>query len=1309
MTLIGSVHGIRFCFDTGLLSGIQIEKHRKPVYSVKEQFKETSSLSISPVNQPYPILRDFGVELEQDYIPDSSTFLKTTQELGIGKRQIEVCQYRKSEKSNRTEKEPTNLVVASISILFDLTNTTTWRLVLSDINNLLESKMNRLELQTQNNVSIEFECTETIKVELETFGAHRNAHIQISLPQGTSKVQLKVISRPIFDFGDTVVICRPDQLREAAIVVSCLPADHFTPLIVLEPPPITEKEHQIIYKDFYNALTKQNEKVGTNLGMVSERGPDEIKELFAIMQDRNRLQRELTPLRSWSKYNKMLSYILEDLALKQVVFLFQPENYEIHILQEEDSHDPEIKFSLLPEDIQRIYFIRERKEIPNSAHQDNDYYCYSRLSELTELAWKRIGPTGQSPINTFDVPQENEALYLLGLPCALRERVPLRPVYAQIHSIEDACQIANKGLNSDEAVLIEDTGDASNVVGALYAHHRGASLIVSPAPNRSLVEQALASYLQKHEQASKALKYVLAHRELADNIQEFSDAEKSIIRSLPDAVDLNTDFGEFKKFEFIEGIRQYLLKDWQSDALKDIETTVSAQVPDYVLSGVGDRNLTVFTTGMPYSFVNKKSIDWSDKAIGHVVSDASLIILSEIYNKGAVRSPITFNLIFDPGFFQTSETNDVLRTLERHFTHSILLSKKTASLISLQLLPAELPVENIFFNTHGADNAILLGDMTLMDYNIIQWVTLKSWPIIFNNSCLSWIGVGQEFIRAGARGYIGTLWSIDAKSAANFAQTVMKRLTLDGAPVSEAIRKTGVNPFTERSYIYVGTSNARLDQWSESNLKGEKEYFLGALELLLKNLYILSGRLPEDYYAEIMKLLYREVKYFTERLEEISSDDSVDIIDASIKELTILGESTVPLSEDIHCQSKLISKCLDKLDKLQIPENMKLERRSLIYFLSGNIKWKHGQLDDAIADLRKSIEYEQLSGSLDGHQYLMMANIFKSKGLWEQAKKTALQARELFEKEINESGIVAALGVLGQLGKRLMEYDDAMEYIIEGYSRAVKLGNKKEQSIFKGDQAQIHMARNNYDEAIKAAWESIKISRTNHDDLSEFKAYGIIGLCYTEKGDISKAEKYTTIGLEKAQKIGDPIEEASFLLDLGKIKSLKGDIQAGLDCYRDSTAILLKHGNIELLIGVISETIDLSIRAGDWDLLFKTISHQIVICARFDEVFQGIIVSDIIKNIKKTINVAELEILQIGLRLLWQITNKFIDSNPKNISDHIRFIADVFYMFLLWLHGKKEAIERAHFLDQVSGGVLNLETYVALPYSKLQKEFHQKE
>lgn len=80
-------------------------------------------------------------------------------------------------------------------------------------------------------------------------------------------------------------------------------------------------------------------------------------------------------------------------------------------------------------------------------------------------------------------------------------------------------------------------------------------------------------------------------------------------------------------------------------------------------------------------------------------------------------------------------------------------------------------------------------------------------PVIFNNICLSWYTIGSNFIFAGARTYIGTIFSIDNNLAINFANTFY----------SGIFSKTLLDSFWESSkqhntsfYIFYGTHFSKL-------------------------------------------------------------------------------------------------------------------------------------------------------------------------------------------------------------------------------------------------------------------------------------------------------------------------------------------------------------------------------------------------------------------------------------------------------------------------------------------------------------------
>ncbi|HEX3761176.1 MAG TPA: hypothetical protein VHW23_20920 [Kofleriaceae bacterium] len=339
-----------------------------------------------------------------------------------------------------------------------------------------------------------------------------------------------------------------------------------------------------------------------------------------------------------------------------------------------------------------------------------------------------------------------------------------------------------------------------------FRGHRNPRNRVKPT-DLSGVTAALDAYQREQQAASKALAYVSHHREQAKSIPELAPSERHALEQQGASLD-EAPSEEFKIRTFLDAVRNYLFRDWHAAALSEIVAAVSAAVTDDAVRDVGQLPLTAFTTGLPYSFVCKLGADWADKPIGHVAEDASLLVMSELFQRARRRPPLGFNLVFDPGFFRTKETEVVEGVLRQHHAHSLVLKGDAASLGALTVLPATLPAENIFFNTHGSDSAILLTDISLAAHLIVQWIDLYSSPFVFNNSCLSWVGVGREFVRVGARGYVGTLWSVDASAAADFAEAAMAR-AVNGEPYAHALCQTGVAASTSRAYLYVGLVDAK--------------------------------------------------------------------------------------------------------------------------------------------------------------------------------------------------------------------------------------------------------------------------------------------------------------------------------------------------------------------------------------------------------------------------------------------------------------------------------------------------------------------
>ncbi len=71
--------------------------------------------------------------------------------------------------------------------------------------------------------------------------------------------------------------------------------------------------------------------------------------------------------------------------------------------------------------------------------------------------------------------------------------------------------------------------------------------------------------------------------------------------------------------------------------------------------------------------------------------------------------------------------------------------------------------------------------------SMFQTLASHSSPIVFNNTCGSWWNVADFFLSSGARGYVGTLWSVGDSAAVVGAKAFYKKAV--NAPLIAAVQK----------------------------------------------------------------------------------------------------------------------------------------------------------------------------------------------------------------------------------------------------------------------------------------------------------------------------------------------------------------------------------------------------------------------------------------------------------------------------------------------------------------------------------------
>ena len=1086
----------------------------------------------------------------------------------------------------------------------------------------------------------------------------------------------------MYETSDTIVICRPNQVEEAAVVLSCCQAGRFTPLIVMEPPPVSEREYWNLYEAYRDARNRRDQLTGTTLARQQTLVDSALDALDAEVDAKTE---RLTPYRSWLKHNEFISRWLSRVSPRRAVFLFEPEGEDLRLIKAVPADDiGDSQTAVIPEDAEWIYFLHG--EAPTEATAGVRRY-YKDLGCLAELSWAALHGSA-FPKRAIEIAADDLSAFFTGLYRSLETSAPLRPIAARVPPL--AGPVTTPGAN--EAIVIEISKDANKLLGVLYAHIRRAKPVFYVEPDLGPIEAARIAIERTQNDSAGDLRYVAAHRTSGLQLASLSEAETATLKLLAPAVAIAV--APFEPKRFLDALARLLGREDVLPYIQRLEQAVSAAVPDTVLAEVGDLDVTAFTTGTPYNFVRKNGVDWSDKTVGHIVGDSSLLVLEDLLPEE--NAGFGFNLIFDPGYFTTSETRDVLSELQRRVSYSLVLSGLAASSISLSHLSTTLPVELLFFNTHGADNAILLRDMLLPAFKVVQRVTLRSRPIVFNNSCLSWVGVGREFIRSGARAYIGTLWSVDAAEAAGFARTVIRRTTKENIPVACAMHGTGVDPLTERSYIFVGPSRTRMV--AEDSNRSECDGLFGAASLLFHSasswLNEAGGDVQAPYVGPLVEILVREAEWITGELDRKRQEPSLERLDLFIQQLGLSADLPLGDSAAQRRVADILRRGESMLDLPGLDENTKAQRRTRWMHLVSRVYARTGQFLLAVQYLNASIESAEKSGESQGPQYLELSDALKAIGRYEEALAAAERASEAFPApggKLIKQGRLGALGRLAQVSIRLGRYEAALQYTRDGFNAAVSLDDLHEQAVFMGDQTRALRHLNRVDEALATAYEMLSLARQAHDDRLEISAYGTLANVLMQKGQWSEALERINVGLAQAQAKGIFDEVGDFLGNLATIKTQAGDDLGALSCWRQAGLVYVRMGQLVKLKVVLETANRLCRTLRTWPARSEILRLDTGVMDGSDRSLRREVCMDAVSCLKEAIQDAGIEESRMPLRILHKEISDAVDQRGASASEQLIFVNRALGMFDDWASGRKaEARREAEILDSVSMGGFKL-------------------
>lgn len=1092
-------------------------------------------------------------------------------------------------------------------------------------------------------------------------------------------------------FADTTVFCRPHQLAEAAIALSCLSRGRLVPLFVLEQPCVSRQQYAELYAAFDAARRQSMDNV-----YAARFGPGgELPAKAKIVDDvraHGAARVKLHAPRSWLRHNLRVKDLLSRIDCRRAVFLFEPFAEDLHLWEmgEEDpnlpSLDPAERIPMLPAHCEIVTLVVDDGSPPPA---DGTRRTFESLTALTDLALDLVrgrGPAGKEI--AFD--PRDVAGTLLALHEALATEGYLRTGCHSDSSESSSWHLAGP-QDSCESILIEPNPTAASAVGVLLAHHRRAQLVITPPVDFSRVEAAVQSFAKQKEETARTIRAITGHAAVRDALRRLSTSEQETVLQFTGQTGLpgTIDASELKTWDIIDRVRKYLLQDWRTQALEDIEQAVSGPLPAELVAAVGERPLTAFTSGVPYTFVRKGESDWSRKRIGHVATDASLLVFNSLCLEAPPPEKPLFAAIFDPGFFATSETEDVLAALKRTRMCPVVFSGESASALSLQGVSA-LPLELIFLNTHGSHSAVELAEGSWERTDLVQQLGLPSGPLVFNNSCTSWRGVGREFVRIGARGFVGTLWPVHAGSAAVFGADVMVNL-VGGKSISEAIRDTKVDRETNLAYIYVGTASDQFVRLAPEGLRSSEDSLRIAaciLELLR------SSRMFSSDVARPWRTLRIFIELADSMLAAVDRNrvDPAALADAYASYVSVLGLHGARLAIPLQAVDAMVDDIM-RLLKVTSLEAAEVDRRRVcVHLARADFRKAKGQLQGALDDISAAgvVDDDQLP-ALDA---LMLSELHQGLGDYKNAKRLALHVLNAAASTQQQKMI--ARGRLARLEKRFGDKAAFHEHAMQGLTLATECRDHREEIHFQIDVAVALIRLGDTASAIASAQKAQVMARRCSELSAYLSASGALAMAQLAAGEIEQARLSASRGLQVSASAGDLYEEASFLLTLSTIEEKAGRLEAAILQALEGFQKAVECGHLEMAMQTHHRILTMAVRLEDWRYITAACQSYLRTQPLFTSHLRMSRMVWFLQELCRAIFVGRARDARACLTMLYGLSNELLSEHGGDADVDLHAARKVAVVLLAWIDRRAEVPQLAAQLDEwMSGFGFDWSTFVA--------------
>jgi len=838
MTIIGSPYGVGFEFDEdGHWCGVVVGRHRTRL-EIHEEGLKPGPL---PPGCPLPVFPVEGTALWADAERqglDTGTGYEATFSLGTGRRQVRVFQGRWQQGGGLGD---VDLVLGQAEMALSLDQAAAWRITFPE----------DCRLQVRGDQIVAFHDQGVIRLRtVQPTAVESPATVRIDLPQGDSRVEVWVESRPAYAVAHTVILCTPAQMREAAVAVTCVRADpadrRYIPVLDLPLPSASAEDFEASNEKLMS-LAEELQEVEQSIqrqaagpgGAVEQGGivlptggaVSQQQALKELAERRQALAQEIQPLqeqvlgfaawsRRWQRLLRLMAAVAPPLdpAAQRIVVLYP--------------YAPEIIAALPPQARKLVLLWDGLEEVPDYPEDPHvTVVRYRHLDDMAERAWESL--VGGTPAGRFTSP-DDPRFYPLGVLRALDLGKPLSPRgrAGSDKQLDAAMSLVNQDREgSQEIVVVEADGSVGSLSAALYAHHAGRPLYVQQASSLEQFLGQLGVIQQNVEKevlattAGEAFRYISEHKQAFLQDQTVDPQLRQLAQAVATLELPRTMPSPYSPAVYAQMLLQYenarqagigtdfryTEEDWQRD-IETLERTVTGRVSGTVRKkALRAQRITVYTPGVAYTFVE----GWQDKAIGHLVTEAPLMVLRDVLSQAIADPQLALAAVFDAGFLDPLPTTAFVDRLDGPGRAVLYLRDAQASPVALQVYARFLPVEAVLLHTQGTPRSLVLWGSPnqpreVLDLELELNTDLPWAPLVFGHAYLSWLGLGPGLARAGARAFIGPLWSPESAPAREIAIQTLEG-ALAGQPFAQALAAAQVDDVTtRRAYVCLGPAAASL-------------------------------------------------------------------------------------------------------------------------------------------------------------------------------------------------------------------------------------------------------------------------------------------------------------------------------------------------------------------------------------------------------------------------------------------------------------------------------------------------------------------